>query len=97
MVTLTAIGVPRFRLPTREDWRYHMANTKVLVTGIICVTFLLSLFVGGVVYLAATGHSAEALTTVIVAPLVGALVTFAGRLKTLEQTVRDSPNITTPE
>jgi len=97
MVTLTASGVPRFRFPTREEWRTYMTSPGVLKTVIICVTLLISLFVGAIVFLAWSGHSTEALTTAIVTPLIAVLVNQTSRLRQLEQAVKDSPVIPTPE
>lgn len=96
MTTFTAAAAP-WRLPNLAEWRQHMVNTKVAVTLVLSVTWLISVFVGAVVYLAATNHSTEALTAVIVAPLIGAMVAVGNQLRGLKQAVKDSPTITTPE
>ena len=97
MTTLNPPTAMLWRFPTRVEWRHHMTNTKVAVTLILGVTWLITVFVAAVVYLAATEHSTEALTAAIVAPLVGALVAVGNQLRGLKQAVKDSPNINPPE
>lgn len=96
MVTITATGIPRFRLPTRSEWQAYMRDRAVVITMIICVTLMILGFVGALVYLAVSGHSSEALTAAVIGPLVGVLVGQMTRLKSLEQAVRDAPAIPTP-
>lgn len=79
-----------------------LQRPAVLITAMLCVTWVLTALVSGIVYLAATGKGTEALIGAVVAPLVGALVAVltrtrhtADQVQELRQAVINSPNIQT--
>lgn len=61
MVTLM-MSDPRgtIRLPRAEELRAMLSNTAVAITVVICTTLVAVAGVGGMIYLAATGHGTEA-------------------------------------
>lgn len=103
MTTLNpAAPVQIFRLPTRLEWRYMLTRPSILITVIVCVTWVVTLLIGGVVFLAYNDRGTEALVGALVVPIVGALVAMLTRtrnmvdqVQALERAVIQSPNIPT--
>lgn len=96
MVSITPTPIA-FRLPTWTEVKAHMFRDRaVMITAILCVTLLLITFVGAIAWLAATNHSTEVLTVVIISPLVAVLASVVGRLRSVEKAVDQNPAIPTP-
>ena len=87
MVTLTGtIGLPT-RREAREIVSDALKRTPVLITAILCATFVVTIFVGSIVYLVYAGKSTEALTGAVIAPLIAILATMGSRLRRVEDKV----------
>lgn len=65
-----------------------LTRPAVAITAIICGTLLALAAIGGVVWLAYTGHETAAVGTLVGGPLFLWLTTMAGRLREVQQAVR---------
>jgi len=63
-----------------------LSRPSVIITAIIVAGLVLVALIAGVVLLAYTGHSTEALTGVIAAPLIAILVSQTRRMAELKVT-----------
>jgi purine-cytosine permease-like protein len=66
--------------------------TSVIVTGILVGGFITVCLIVGLVILAATGHSTEAITSFFGAGNLGALIYLIARLRSIEQNVNGTQN-----
>lgn len=91
------LRLPTLRLPTRTEVRIMWQRPAVLVTALLCATFVVSLFVVALALLAYSGHSTEALTAAVVIPIVSLLVNVSRRLSNIERTVNDAGSAASPD
>lgn len=93
---MTSIPAPTFvkigfSLPSRKDVRSAMLTRPwVAVAVIVAATWLVTLFVAALVFLAYNGLGTEALTAAVVTPLVAVLVAQSQRLSRIEKQVTPS-------
>lgn len=76
------------RLPSIQEIRDMLNRTAVMITAMVLGFLLLLALVAALVFLVYAGKSTEALTTVVGAPVVGAIVgmlaSMSSRLKRIE-------------
>lgn len=71
----------RIAFPTREELREMLTDPSVARTLIVCVSFLAALALGGVVFLAYTGHEYAVVAALITATAAAIGPVLNGRIR----------------